>query len=111
MSSLNWPTKKEDLLPLSEYLETENSFVIGIKFDPLEDERVRRDFPECPPFIVLCHSSEVYEYSFYEIPKQMAYYAKTHVGYTREGRRNAEQMAVRQYQNQLKSLLGLDDDD
>lgn len=94
------PTSKQDLKPLSDYRETEDCFVSGIYFDPSEDDRI---FEGCPPFLVL--SSNTDENEFYEIPKEIAYYAKQHRGWTKKGRKTIEDNAIRRFKIELRDLL------
>lgn len=96
------PTCKGDLRPLSEYKETENTFVYNIFFDPSEDDRI---FEGCPPFLIL--STDTFENEFYEIPEQMAYYAKQHRGWTDAGRKRAVEDGVRMYKANLRDFLGI----
>jgi hypothetical protein len=80
--------------PYSEFDETNDDLiVIGLEFDAET------------PYMVVSSNSDFQMEEFYSVPKQMAYYAATHRGFTTEGRKHHDYLAKRELANQIKSLL------
>lgn len=95
----------------SDYVETPERYISRIVFDPLEEDNF--SYPDCPPYMI-AHVGMSDEREYYLIPPAMAYYARTHVGYTQQGRRNNVEEGRQEIQKSLRKLIGAkaeEDDD
>lgn len=100
------PTITETYLDWKNFDENnENLLVCGIRFD------------HDPPYMEVIDNAEDKKWGdpiktyFYRLPKALAYYAVTHVGYTNDGIDRHVQEGRRQLQDELRQLLGIKEDD
>jgi hypothetical protein len=95
-----------DIAQIAEY-ETQGYFCIAIVFSP---ETENNHFRGCPPYIGLSHQDTLQDV-FFRVPNSVAYYGKTHAGYTMRGRDKAVEHGKHILQCELAQLLGLKKDD
>ena len=103
------PSIKDKFLPiekLANYIDEERYFCYFVSFCPEEDEvdfyDDRNQYP--PPFIEIIEKSNDKVWRF-EIPAIVAYYAKTHPGYTYKGLEQREKAGERKFKQKLQDML------
>lgn len=103
------PNKETIFLPLSEigkYSDPEKYYCCGAVFSP---DTENDHFEGCPPYIEISevesfdHDNNIY----FEVPQIVAYYAKTHPGYTMTGLQNKIEQGRRQIKQEIKKLLDI----
>ena len=102
------PTRDTVFKPISEladYSDSEKYFCFAVVFSP---ETENDHFYGCPPYIGIGHNDYSEEEIYFEIPVIVAYYAKTHPGYTLAGLERRENEGARKFKNELKRLLDID---
>ena len=101
------PNNKTIFLPLSKlskYSDKTKYFCSGVVFSP---ETENDHFEGCPPYIEINTTNGYGEPIFFEVPEIVAYYAKTHPGYTMRGIDNHIKQGRRDLANDFKKLLNL----
>lgn len=93
----------------SEYEEHPDRYIVGIEFRPEED--LSWNYRGCPPYMVAYTDIAGENAEFYLLPPSMAYYAATHQGWCRQGRKNKEEDARDGLRFELRKLLGVIDPD
>lgn len=100
------PQPKTKFLPISEldnYKDSDKYFCSAVVFSP---ETENNHFHNCPPYITICEVDDIMaEEIYFEIPKIVAYYAKTHSCYTMEGMKRQREQGERDFKIKLKQLL------
>lgn len=85
----------------------------GIVFSP---ETENNHFHGCPPYICITEediggefmNKEYYTEHYFEVPKMVAYYADTHIGYTMKGKESDKQKGRESLARDLKQLLNIE---
>jgi len=80
-----------------------NLWVCGIYFEPEEEDDY---FPGCPPYMAVMNT-DTDEQTYFRLPHAIAYYAKTHVGYTRAGIERRKEEGRKGIQTEIKNILGI----
>lgn len=106
---MKMPNEETVFLPLSEiekYSDPEKYYCCGVVFEP---ETENNHFHKCPPYIEIGYNdySKEQEHLYFEVPKIIAYYAKTHPCYTMAGSERKRQQGRRDMANELKKLLNI----
>ena len=99
------PTIKTEFKSLSElvnYSDERKWYCCGVVFSP---DTENDHFPGCPPYIEIRSVDENVDSLFFEVPEIVAYYAKTHPGYTHKGLENQRKQGARELAHKIKSLL------
>ena len=98
------PNQKTQFLKMSEiekYSDKDKYCCAGVVFSP---DTENNHFHGCPPYIEI-HEINGDEVFYFEVPEIVAYYAKTHPGYTMEGRKNNIKEGERLMAQKLRDLL------
>lgn len=101
------PQPNTDFLVFGEldfYQDKSKYFCSAIVFSP---ETENNHFHNCPPYIAIDYVNGVGEALYFKVPEIIAYYAKTHPGYTMSGLDKQRKEGKRELANQLKSLLNI----
>ncbi len=92
----------------SEFEEHPDRYISGIEFRP--EENLEWNYEGCPPYMVAYVGHDVDNAEFYLIPPAMAFYAATHQGWTREGRKNVARNAREELQAEQRALFGISEE-
>ena len=102
------PTSKtifKNLSQIDHYKDDKKYYCSAVVFSP---DTENEHFSGCPPYIRICKVSGLDSDDIYfKVPEIVAYYAKTHPGYTMAGIKKHEERGRRQLAEELKRLLNI----
>lgn len=99
------PNSKTEFKPISElanYSDPEKWFCAGVVFSP---ETENEHFHGCPPYIEINDVRLGGISIYFEVPEIVAYYAKTHAGYTHAGIKRYKEQGAAEIKREIARLL------
>lgn len=102
------PNKDTVFLSFSElenYTDEKKYFCSAVVFSP---ETENDHFHGCPPYISIDDVDMIEDTKYFKVPNLIAYYAKTHPGYTMKGQKYQREQGRRELVREIKNLLGLE---
>ena len=88
---------------LNKYSNSDEFYCCAVVFSP---ETENDHFHGCPPYIEI-GTVKGDESFFFKVPEIVAYYAKTHPGYTMQGIEKRRKQGERDMANKIKALLSM----